>query len=347
MVNQSDVTPMDLASKLIEAQTAFWLQNLKGKKFENLLADEVGRALNLLEYITLNQAVDEQKVKATAQRYAVEMEIGGAIPELFGEIAHRIFEFPASRKTKIGEVVPDSIATELIEKFFEQNGVLDHAVTNIRNSAPFRHFLSDVIFTVLKGYLLEQNNLMKFNTVASGTRLVREWLSNKAPELSDGLEDRVRQLMDSGVKNSLEMVDETLDNEQYRETALNSALAFWDVVRQWPLSAYRDYISEQDLQEFMVLGYEFWLEFRNTDYLRSCIDLGVDFFFEKYGEQTLQDLLDDIGVSRGMIQGELANYLPHVAQLLVSEGLAEDFIRRHLTRFYTSKKTIQILAGAA
>jgi len=324
---------------------AFWLQNLKGKKFQSLLADELNHVLARLEHIRLRDAVDEAKVKGTAQRYAVEMEIGGAIPELFGEIANRIFEFPASRTTKIGEVVSDSIATEFIEKLFEQDGVLDHAVTNIRNSTPFRHFLSDVIFTVLKGYVFEQNNLMKFSTVASSTRKVREWLSTKAPDLSEGLEDRVRNLMESGVKSSLEMVDETLDNEQYRETAMNSALAFWDVVREWPLTAYRDYLTEQDLQEFMVLGYEFWLEFRNTEYLKSCIDLGVDFFFEKYGDQSLQDLLDDIGISHEMIADELDNYLPDLATLVIKEGLAEGFLRRNLQRFYSSKKVQDLLAG--
>ncbi|MAG80940.1 MULTISPECIES: hypothetical protein [unclassified Limnobacter] len=336
--------PKDLASQLLEAEVGFWLQNLKGKKFQALLADELNHVLARLEHIRLRDAVDESKVKATARRYAVEMEIGGAIPELFGEIANRIFEFPASRTTKIGEVVSDSIATEFIEKIFEQNGVLDHAVTNIRNSTPFRHFLSDVIFTVLKGYVFEQNNLMKFSTVASSTRKVREWLSTKAPDLSEGLEERVRNLMESGVKGSLEMVDETLDNEQYRETAMNSALAFWDVVREWPLTAYRDYLTEQDLQEFMVLGYEFWLEFRNTEYLKSCIDLGVDFFFEKYGEQSLQDLLDDIGISHEMITDELDNYIPDLAALLIKEGLAESFLRRNLQRFYSSKKVQDLLA---
>ena len=344
MAKTSADQPKDLASQLLEAEVAFWLQNLKGKKFQSLLADELNHVLARLEHIRLHDAVDESKVKATARRYAVEMEIGGAIPELFGEIANRIFEFPASRTTKIGEVVSDSIATEFIEKIFEQNGVLDHAVTNIRNSTPFRHFLSDVIFTVLKGYVFEQNNLMKFSTVASSTRKVREWLSTKAPDLSEGLEERVRNLMESGVKGSLEMVDETLDNEQYRETAMNSALAFWDVVREWPLTAYRDYLTEQDLQEFMVLGYEFWLEFRNTEYLKSCIDLGVDFFFEKYGEQSLQDLLDDIGISHEMISDELDNYIPDLAALLIKEGLAESFLRRNLQRFYSSKKVQDLLA---
>ncbi|WP_370261060.1 hypothetical protein [Limnobacter sp.] len=340
-------TPAQLADQLLEAQTAFWMQQLKGKKFQALVADEIERALDVIQQVTLNQAVDLEKVKATAQRYAVEMEIGGAIPELFGEIARVIYHFPASRRTKVGQVVPDAVATEFIKKLFEQHGVLDHAVTNVRNSEPFRNFLSDVVFTVLKGYMFEQNNLMKFGSVAHSTRRAREWLKNRAPELSETLEDKARQLMESAVASSLEMVDDTLDNEHYRENAMNSALAFWDVVRQWPLSAYKDYVTEQDLQEFMVIGYEFWLGFRETDYLKKCIDAGVDFFFDKYGDQTLGVLLEDIGVSREMIVDEVCGYAPELADLLIETGLAETFIRRHLKRFYTSKKTLDLLGSAS
>lgn len=330
------IDPVTLANDLLEAQVAFWLQNLKGKKFEGLVADEVGRLYDQLQFITLNEAVDRDTVKATAQRYAVEMDIGGGIPELFGEIARVIFEFPASKKTALGEVVSDVVATEFIEKVFEQGGVIDHTLANVRNSAAFKHFLSDVVFTVLKGYLLEQNK---------GTRLIRDWLSSKVPELSGNLEDRIRHLMDSGVAGSLDMVNEALDHQQYRETAMHSALEFWDVVRQWPLSSYRDYITEQDLQEFMVLGYEFWLNLRDTPYMKACIDAGVEFFFDKYGEETLQTLLDEIGVSREMVIEEISNYAPHLANLMIAQGLAESFIRRHLKRFYHSKKTLEILGS--
>jgi hypothetical protein len=72
--------------------------------------------------------------------------------------------------------------------------------------------------------------------------------------------------------------------------------------------------------------------------------LGVEFFFEKYGDQSLQSLLDDIGVSREMILDELDNYIPDLALLVIKEGVAESFLRRNLQRFYSSKKVQDLLA---
>lgn len=335
----------DLADQLLEAQLEFWLQNLTGKKFISLLETELDFIYNKLDTITLREAVSEDKVRATAHRYAVDMDIGGAIPELFGEIANQIFEFPSNHTTQLSEVVPDHIARDFLDKIFEQNSVLDHSLRTIRSSPAFRTFLSDVVYTVLKGYLLEQNNFMKMAPLAAGTRKVREWISSKAPDLTEGVEERFKGVMESAVQSSLDMIDDALDNEQYRELALTSTLDLWDRIKSWPISRYRDYVSENDLQEFMVMGYEFWLLFRQSDYLKACIDAGIDFFFDKYGEETLLTVISDMGVTREMVFDEFYNYAPDLAQLLIEQGLAEKMIRRHLKRFYHSKKTLDLLAA--
>lgn len=335
----------ELADLLLDAQVEFWLQNLTSKKFVTLLETELGFVYDQLDRITLREAVSEEKVRATAHRYAIEMDIGGAIPELFGEIANQIFEFPANHTTLLSEVVPDHIASDFIQKVFEPGSVLDHTVRNVRNSEAFRGFLSDVVYTVMKGYLLEQNNLMKLSTVANSTRFLRDWLSSKAPDLSENIEERIRQLTEAGVNSSLEMLNEALGDEHYRELALNSTLNLWDLIRDWPIARYRDYVDENDLQEFMVMGYEFWLAFRESDYLKACIDAGIDFFFEKYGEESIQTIITEMGVTREMIFDELNNYLPDLAELVVENGMAEKILRRQLKRFYHSKKTLDLLGG--
>ena len=98
MAKPSISVPQDLASQLLEAEVAFWLQNLKGKKFQAMLAEEIGYILDRFEHIRLRDAVSEKKVKATAQRYAVEMEIGGAIPSCSVKLPTEFLNFqPAAR----------------------------------------------------------------------------------------------------------------------------------------------------------------------------------------------------------------------------------------------------------
>ncbi|HAG92899.1 MAG: hypothetical protein CMK83_25340 [Pseudomonadales bacterium] len=332
-----------LAQSLLDAQVQFWLQELTTDKLQSLLEQELPYLYEKIGALTLREAISEDKVKATARRYAVEMEIEGGIPELFGEIANIIYEHPNNELTSVQEVLPDDIVNDFLEKIFERGSLLDEAVNNIRGSAPFREFLADVVFTVAKGYALEQNQLVKLAPVASGVQRLRAWLNDQAPGLAENMHSMGKQLSRASVDQSIRLVDDILDNDLYRDTALNSVLDLWDDIKTWKVSGFQRYFTEMDLQELMVLGYEFWLQFRHTDYLKSCIDAGVKFVFTKYGDETVDYMLQDLGVTQDMVVSEILNYAPDLAQLLLQHDIAEPLIRRHLQRFYFADTTLQLL----
>lgn len=332
-----------LAQSLLDAQVQFWLQELTADKLQSLLEQELPFLYEKICAVPLNEAVSEEKIKATAQRYAVEMEIEGGIPELFGEIANIIYEHPNNDLTKVQEILPDDLVNDFLEKIFERGSLLDEAVNNIRGSAPFREFLADVAFTVAKGYALEQNQLMKMAPVASGVKRLRAWLNDQAPGLAENMHSMGKQLSRASVDQSIRLVDDILENDLYRDTALNSVLDLWDDIKTWKVSGFQQYFTEMDLQELLVLGYEFWLQFRHTEYLKSCIDAGVKFVFTKYGDETLEYTLNDLGVTQEMIISEILIYAPDLAQLLLQHDIAEPLIRRHLQRFYFSDATLQLL----
>ena len=331
------------ARRLLEAQLAFWLQSLDKDNLIAMFQEGAPRFYEVLSEVSLSEFISEDRIKATAQRYAVEMEIGGAIPELAGEIANLIFQYPQNDTTRLIDILPDRVVAEILEKVFEQGSVLDHIVAHVRDSEAFKTMLSDIVFVVLKAYLLEENRLLKMAPVASSAKLIREWLGNKAPELSDNIEERVRRIMDAGVSNSISVVSQAFDHEAYRMTALDGLFAVWDELKVRPIASMQKYITQADLQEFMVMGYEFWLDFRHTDYLKSCIDTGVAFFYSKYGDESLQTVISEMGVTEEMVASEISNFLPDFCRLLVENNLAEPFIRRHLERFYFSEATLDIL----
>ncbi|HCB41328.1 MAG TPA: hypothetical protein DEP79_16605, partial [Gammaproteobacteria bacterium] len=76
---------------------------------------------------------------------------------------------------------------------------------------------------------------------------------------------------------------------------------------------------------------------------KSCIDAGVKFVFTKYGDETVDYMLQDLGVTQDMVVSEILNYAPDLAQLLLQHDIAEPLIRRHLQRFYFADTTLQLL----
>ncbi len=337
-----------LAAQLLEAQLQFWLQQLSPAQLSSLLREDIAYLYQQMAHITLAEAVDAEKVKATAHRYALEMEIGGGIPELFGEIANLVYEHPAQDSTLFGEIFHHALAREFLEKAFESNGVVDRFLQNLQHSEPFQAFLTDVILLALKGYVLEENVLVrKIPVLGASLQKLHDLLDERFNAVQDNIASASRTLLAASIDRTLGMLDQLLDQDTYRDQALIATQNLWDEIRHQPVGRFREYTTEDDLQEWMVLGYEFWRAFRTTDYLKSIIDTAVDFVFDKYGGENLQKLLTDLGVTYSMIESEILHYADDLAGLLLQKGLAETLLRRHLARFYFNDATLALLDGAA
>ena len=334
------MTVHPLATQLLEAQVQFWLQQLSPAQLSTFIRQDIAYLYQQMEHITLAETVDAEKVKATAHRYALEMEIGGGIPELFGEIANLVYEHPAQDTTQLGEVFHHSLAQEFLEKAFEENGVIDRVLQNIQHSEPFQAFLTDVILLALKGYVLEENVLVrKVPVLGHSLQRLRDLLDDRFNGMQDNIAGATRTLLAASIDRTLGMLDQLLDQDTYRDQALIATQNLWDEIRDQPIGQFREFTTETDLQEWMVLGYEFWRAFRETDYLKSIIDTAVDFVFAKYGEETLHKLLTDLGVTYDMIESEILRYAEDLAGVLVDKGIAETLVRRHLAEFYFSDAT--------
>lgn len=332
------------AQALLEAQTQFWLQQMGGKGLAKLLKDELPLIYEALDHVSLREAFSEEKVKAIAHRYALEMDISGAIPELAGEIATLIFQGHTQRKTRLKDIVSDRAFDAFLEKMMESGGVVDQATQRMRESEEFKLLLSELVLSVLKGSFSQDSRWLKIGNVGQRAKALRDWIGEKAPDISDTIEESARKMMDSGVNNSVELVLSLLEHERYRESVSAAIAMWWDQVKKRPIANAKSYLSSTDLQEFIVLGYEFWLEFRQSEYLKTCIDGAIGWIYTKYGDETVQTLITEMGVSEETIMQASTDYAEDVAALLVKTGLAESFVRRHLKRFYLSKKTLALLA---
>ena len=106
-------------------------------------------------------------------------------------------------------------------------------------------------------------------------------------------------------------------------------------------------LGEVQLQEFVVLGYEFWLTFRQTGYFEEMARAVVVHLFEKYGDRPVTDLLGDVGVDQAVIIKEVEELGIPLVDLLREEGYLEAALRRRLEPFYKSAPVKKILEGGA
>lgn len=96
----------ELADALLEAQIAFAKRQLRdGDMFGDLVAEEIDHFLADAGKLTLGEVVTPARIQDTAYKYAVQLPVEGAILELVGEIAGRLYRHRVNDEVAVAEVL--------------------------------------------------------------------------------------------------------------------------------------------------------------------------------------------------------------------------------------------------
>lgn len=332
------------AAALLDAHVVYITAQLSGKSLQVLIEDEIHQIMADAEKITLNEAVTSQMIKDTARNYAVDLELSGAIPELVGDIARALYANPVHNVTTIGELLPDGLFEEFLDKMLEMRDAREYFVHEVVANPVYSALASDILLEGLRGYAQQGRELARqIPGAARAARLGQSLLSQAFPMLEESLEDNLRKYVTRILDGILHRSEHFLLTHFDEDRLRNIALEVWDEIKQKPVSEFKRSVSSLDMEEFFVIGYETWRELRNTAFYQAMIDTGIDCFFEKYGETSLRELVDEMGITHEIMVGEAMRYAPHVVKVLKHKKMLEPLLRRNLEGFYTSKTVAVIL----
>lgn len=333
------------AQALLAAQVKFIVDELSGAGLKTLIEDEIDAALADAGRLQLGEVVTREMIKRTAHAYAIDIELGPGVPELVGDIARALYAHEAHNNTRVGDLIDDALFAELLDQGLELKSLREKLIREVVTSPLYTDFASDLLYRGITGYLAQ--NALTRNIPGAGSimKLGRAALSKTTPKFEASLEDGLRKYIGKTVQastgRSAEFLAERAGAEMLREIGLD----IWQKLKHQQIGALREDIGSRDVEEIFVNGYEFWRSLRKSDYYRVLIDAGIDSFFDKYERATLAALLEDLGVTRGMIIAEGLRYAPPALKLLKKKKLLEPLLRRRLQGFYGSKAVADILAA--
>jgi hypothetical protein len=332
--------PDETAARLLDAQIDFFLALLGPDQFEELVTEEVDHWLATVGGLSMERLVSREDVKAVARKYATGLTIPGAIPELAGEAVARIYRDPAQDRHRLGELTADGALHELIEKLTElpvlQRGLAANPVTQAVLAARL-HGLAHL--------MIEQNRRLaeRLPGAASLLDAVLTVIDRARPGGLPELDARLAELSGQIARRLLALIDHAPPSPHVPDLA-GVITELIDDNAERPVGALRAQLSAEDLEDLLVLGYEFWRRLRETDYLRSLIDAGVDFVFDKYGQTTLRELLDEFAITREDLIEEAMRFAPSVIATLRENGMLAAVLRRRLAPFFASDEVRSLLA---
>lgn len=334
------------AQALLDAQVAYILSRLQTTALANTLENEIDMILANAPKLTLHDCVNAQMIKETVYNYAIELDLGGGVFDIMGDVARSVHSHVVHQQTTINDILSDRHFEQILDKILELKAVREYLVHELVINPVYASLVSDVMYYGLRDYLLEQSvggkkNLQRVGALVSWGK---ELITRLPPELEQMLELNLRQYIQKNISLILAESQSFLTHIN-PDTLRNNILDVWDDVKQHRISTYQQLVTSLDVEELIVLSYEFWRDFRKTDYFKVLLDAGIDAFFRLYGTTTLDVLLEEVGVTRTMLIADALRFAPPIVQMMQEKNLLEPLVRQHLEPFYGSEIVQQILQG--
>ncbi len=325
------ISPRETANRLLDGLVDYLLDRLEPAQMQGFIEAELDFVLGKAAGYTLNDWVTPEQIQQTARKYASEMDISGAIPELVGDMVEEFYQQAMDSDRLVADVVDEDVIMALLDKVLE--------IPLSRQSMAWLG-RNPVLLALLAGgaqmgikTLLHQGMPAALRDQLS-RRLPERWVNSLDTRMQDWLLRRTEQLL----SDPWLYRDENLD--ELRELVLVG----WQDFSQRPVAELRELLSSEDIQELFVIGFEYWRELRHTDYFNGLLDSGVKAFFDKYGEMGLVELLEELGVTRTLMLDDARRFAPPIIEKLRQEGLLEEWLRRHLGGFFEAEETLQLLS---
>jgi len=317
---------------LYEAHVAHELAESRAHTFETRVDTLASEVFDWLDDIRLDELITPAQVMGVIERFVIAMRISGGITELAGQMSQTVFRSPVTTETRLDELLPYENYRDYADKVESLQGAQREVLRLITETRAFRALLTRALASsaVLLLAPREDGEQGRAGPFTNARRKLGRELGEKLEErLSRYFEQRALSL----ARRAAQQAEMLLEPETLRAIADE----LWDAIGSMRLSALFSFLTVSDLEDFVVLSYETWLTFRKTAFFHETSVQVVDAFFAKYGSESVQALLEDMGVTESMVVDELRILFAPVLALAERTGLRERQIRQRLLRFYESE----------
>ncbi|WP_216642779.1 hypothetical protein [Hydrocarboniclastica marina] len=343
-----DKTAATLADQLLERHVQHELGALSGERLLADLRGEIGEIFKLCEKATLRDMVSPEQINAVIKRNVVDLEIHGGIPELAGEMAQKVRAAPVQKKTRLRDLISAAQVGEFVDEALTLRHQRERLVEHLIEHPLYQELVAELVYHGVVNYIYEENMFSKNVPGIAATMKLGKRMFNKAvPGLDVTLEKNLKAYIGRSlpflVRQSQLYINGALTDDEIKDTVM----AVWSIFEDRTLAELQENVGELELQEFVVLGYEFWQSFRKTGYFKGCYEAVVAHLFDKYGDEPLQALLEDMGVTQAMVETEVEAFAPPLFDELRRRGYLEQILRRRLESFYHSQVALDILGSGS
>lgn len=335
----------DLADALLEQHVKHELSSLEGAKLRRFLDQELDELFDYASHVTLGRLTSAEQVMGLIRRVVINMELDPGIPELAAEMSTEVLNASIQKTTKLNQIITREQATGFLEQGLELKQQRERVISEIMTHPVYQELVANLVYQGVVNFLYEDNMITRGVPGIGSMMKFGKRMANKAvPGLDETFERRFKAWLSDSLPGLIARSEEFLHKSLTDDELRDSVMAVWVSLEDHTIEELHEGLGDVQLQEFVVLGYEFWLQFRQTPYFEGCVEAVVTHLFELYGDRPILDLLREVGVNRELIMAEIDGFALPIIDVLREEGYLEALIRRRLTPFYASAAARKLLS---
>ena len=336
----------DTLNHLFEAHVAWELDQFKDHQYRQTIEEEVSAVFAWTQKIKLKDVITASQIIGLIKRNVVELPIAGGVTELAGEMSQKVLASRHNRKTRLQDIFPRKQYDEIIDKVVSLESARNRLIHRCVTSSAYSRQVSELLFNGIKEYVLEENIIAKKVPGVSALIRAGKFAVNNTmlSSLENIIEEKVKRYIESNLERTLRRSETSLVRYFNEDRIVDAGEQVWDLVSKNHLNEYFSAINADDMEDFILIGYEFWLHFRKTKYFEGIYTELVKYFFKKYGDKELYVILEDVGVTKEMVVNELCEIVAPGMETALSTGYLEERIRARLSQFYNSRQAAEALS---
>ncbi|MFI6047270.1 hypothetical protein ACIA8C_37025 [Nocardia sp. NPDC051321] len=336
--------PREIAERLLDAQVEFVLAEVTGDRFAEVVARDVESVLGVADTLIFRDIVEVDQAKQTVATI-IDL-IGGSpvIADMVGVFADSIYDnIAANNDYTLGQVVDREPVEALLEKIFGMHQAQERILDRLTESPLVATVASKFVDKLISDFMEANKQIAGKIPGVSSLISMGQSAAKTAKKATEST--FIGDMAGKGAVFALKRTNNAI-REMLRDAPVHdAAMEFWDLHADEPVSGLRDYLSQKDLNELVLICYEIAVTTREKEYFGLLVGECVEVFFTKYGDYTLAAMLPELGLTADDIAAEILRYGPAVIEGAKRNGVLAKLIRERLEPFYTSEKVLAILGG--
>jgi hypothetical protein len=322
---------------MLEAHVRFELDRLSPERLPDTVAEDVDELYEWLGQARLREVADPGVVAAAVVDAARSLE-PATLASTAVVLARSVQRELAATDDTLGDLVSEEEARRWAEAVAGLDDARRALVTAVTSSRTYSRLVAHVVYSGIKSYVLTENVLTRRIPGASSlVRLGQRSLGAAAPGLESSVDRQLIAFVDANIADTIRDSRRFLDGELDTTTVSAAARQFWAEAADTPVSSSSDLLSPDELGELADLAVHQWVRLRDSATFADAARAAVDSYVEAHGDETLVDVLTDLGLTREVVTDLAVTMLRPTLDHARSSGALEARVRRRLEPFYRAQ----------